>query len=112
MSYSVLRTLDCGLCTHMSDSSEYADVIPIHTLTTGCDRRQGVTVLHRSERGVSQGGQLVVIWSRVEGDSGIGLADIDLVRTGCPSVPPLLSFAARFAENLPVHYLNYSKQRT
>lgn len=92
--------------THVSHCCQYADVIPVHGLPTGQDRGEGVAVLDRSEGGMSQGGELVVIRSRVEGQGGVSLTDVYLVWTGRPSTPFFLGVTPSLAENLAIHYFN------
>ena len=66
-----------------------------------------MAVLDRSERGMSQGRQFLVIRPRVEGQGGVGLTDINLVWTGRPSTPFFLSVTASLAQNLTIHYFDY-----
>lgn len=96
----------------MSDCSQNADIAPIHALLSGShDGGEGVAVPHGAEGGVYQRGELLVTWSCVEGQHGVGLAQVDLVRAGCPGTPFFLSIATCLAENLTIHHLNWERER-
>ena len=48
-----------------------------------------------------------MIRTRVEGDGGVSLTDVELVRGRGPSIPFLLHLSSGFAKDLAINYLNY-----